>query len=336
MSWKLPDAAPLASSLLTTRKRKQPPPPPPSSFLLIFPSTFFFTLGNPPPQSLWHIQPTYYIALWGGPANPNNNLDPILPEHLSAKCSHKTSKPHTGIMLNFDGWSHIQLQRYYKSCEGNGDRLRAPSLKFPKTSTDIEIHECYFTPVCGVKRHRTAHGIFQSQILYALLCSVQWENVSSELLNGPLFRPIDGGCSSGNSQTTKVTLQTQIFIFISKYMYLLVDIRGHVIDRSPINKQGQKHKELWIRSFSLLIFDLPQFTWIVSVILLLRDVIFFLKKEPFVKICQVCEWSTVQRATEDSPINNLSINRVWPFSQAFARVHVYMYAQCMRMSKHMQ
>lgn len=95
-------------SLLTTRE-KTAAPTPPSSFLLIFPFAFFLNPGKPPATVfMTHSTHLLYCCV-GGLANPNNNLDPILPEHLSAESSHKESKPHTGVMLNHDGWWSLAL-----------------------------------------------------------------------------------------------------------------------------------------------------------------------------------------------------------------------------------
>lgn len=72
-------------------------------FLLIFPST---SLLGKPPATVFMTHSTHLLCRTvGGRANQNNNLDPVLLEHLSAKCSHKQSKPHAVVMLNFDGWS---------------------------------------------------------------------------------------------------------------------------------------------------------------------------------------------------------------------------------------
>lgn len=97
-------------SLLTTREKTAPPPLlPPSSFLLIFPLAFFLNPGKPP-ATIFMTHSTHLLYCFvGGLANPNNNLDPILPEHLSAESSHKESKPHTGVMLNHDGWWSLAL-----------------------------------------------------------------------------------------------------------------------------------------------------------------------------------------------------------------------------------
>lgn len=92
-------------SLLTTREKTAAPHPsfllPPSSSSFHLP--FFLNPGKPP-ATIFKTHSTHLLyCCVGGPANPNNNLDPILPEHLSAESSHKESKPHTGVMLNHDG-----------------------------------------------------------------------------------------------------------------------------------------------------------------------------------------------------------------------------------------
>lgn len=88
-------------SLPLERELRAPLPSPPRPPHLSI--SFFFYPGKPPASLLMTHSTRLLYCTVGGLANPNNNLDPILPEHLSAKCSHKKSKPHTVIMTNFDG-----------------------------------------------------------------------------------------------------------------------------------------------------------------------------------------------------------------------------------------
>lgn len=111
VSWKTSGSTqpPPKPSSLSPHHWREIAAPPPSSSLLIFPSPSY--PGKPPATvSMTHSTHLLYCTV-GGPPSQNNNLDPISLEHLSAKCSHKKSKPHIVLMLtSFDGWSSLTFR----------------------------------------------------------------------------------------------------------------------------------------------------------------------------------------------------------------------------------